>query len=59
MKHTGLELNLPRATFATSARCLPYGHGIPPDIEVTPTIHELIAGRDVVLEKAIELIESR
>jgi len=59
MKHTGLELNLPRRAFATSARCLPIGRGIPPDIEVKPTIHDLIAGRDVVLEKAIALIESR
>jgi len=59
LKHTGLELNLPRATFATSARCLPYGRGIPPDIEVKPTIDDIIAGRDVVLEKAIALIESQ
>jgi hypothetical protein len=59
MKQTGVRLNVPRRTFATSARCLPYGRGIPPDIEVQPTIHDLIAGRDVVLEKAISLIESR
>jgi hypothetical protein len=58
MKHTGLRLNLPRRAFATSASCLPYGQGIPPDIEVQPTIHDLIAGRDVVLEKAISLIET-
>jgi hypothetical protein len=57
LKHTGLRLNLPRRTFATSARCLPDGRGIPPDVEVRPTIHDLIAGRDVVLEKAISLIE--
>jgi C-terminal processing protease CtpA/Prc len=59
LKHTGLRLNLPRRTFATSARCLPKGRGIPPDIEVQPTIHDLIAGRDIVLETAISLIESR
>ncbi len=57
MKHTGLRLNLPRASFATSARCLPLGSGIPPDIELRPTIQDLIAGRDVVLDKAISLIE--
>jgi hypothetical protein len=59
MKHTGLRLNLPRRTFATSARCLPNGRGIPPDIDVQPTIHDLIAGRDIVLEMAISLIESQ
>jgi len=59
LKHTGLRLNLPQRTFATSARCLPNGQGIPPDIEVQPTIHDLIAGRDIVLEKAISLIESQ
>jgi hypothetical protein len=59
LKHTNLRLNLPRRTFATSARCLPYGCGIPPDIEILPTIHDLIAGRDIVLEQAISLVESR
>jgi C-terminal processing protease CtpA/Prc len=59
LKHTGLRLNLPRGTFATSAQCLPYGRGIPPDIEVQPTIHDLIAGRDAVMEKAISLIASQ
>ena len=38
---------------------LPDGRGIPPDIEVQPTIHDLIAGRDIVLNKAISLIESQ
>lgn len=59
LKHTGLYLNLPRRTFATSARCLPYGRGIPPDIEVQPTIRDLIAGRDVVMEKVISLFASQ
>jgi C-terminal processing protease CtpA/Prc len=59
MKHTGLRLNLPRRSFATTARCLPIGRGIPPDVEVRPTIHNLIAGRDVVLETAISLIGSQ
>jgi hypothetical protein len=59
LKHTRLRLNLPRATFATSARCLPPGRGIPPDIEVQPTIDDLIAGRDIVLETAISLLKTR
>jgi hypothetical protein len=58
MGHTRLRLNLPRRAFATSARCLPDGRGIPPDIEVQPTIQDLIADRDVVLEKAVSLIET-
>jgi C-terminal processing protease CtpA/Prc len=56
LQHTRVRLNLPRRTFATSARCLPYGQGISPDIEVQPTIQDLIAGRDVVLERAISLV---
>jgi C-terminal processing protease CtpA/Prc len=59
MKHTGLRLNLPRRKFATSASCLPHGRGISPDIEVKPSIDDLIAGRDVVLERAISLAGSR
>jgi len=56
LKHTGLRLNLPRRTFAVAATCLPLAGGIPPDHHVQPTIEDLIAGRDVVLEKAISLI---
>ncbi len=33
--------------------------GIVPDIEVKPTIEGLKAGRDEVLEKAIEIIEQQ
>ncbi|MFC1572628.1 S41 family peptidase [Candidatus Eisenbacteria bacterium] len=58
LKHTRLRLNLPRRTFATSAKCLPMGRGIPPDIAIQPTIGDLISGRDVVLEKAISLVAS-
>lgn len=56
MDHTGLRLNLPRRTFATSATCLPLGRGIPPDVEVRPTIDDLIVSRDAVLERAISLV---
>lgn len=35
------------------------GVGIQPDIEVHPTIADIKAGRDVVLEKALELAHSR
>ena len=59
LKYTGIRLNLPRATFATSARCLPLGRGIRPDIEVKPTIQDLVAGRDVVMEKVISLVRSQ
>jgi carboxyl-terminal processing protease len=33
------------------------GVGIKPDVEVHPTIESLKAGRDVILEKALELAE--
>jgi hypothetical protein len=32
---------------------------LPPDIEIRPKIHDLIAGRDVDLETAISLIGSQ
>ena len=58
LKHPQLRLNPPRATFATSALCLPLGRGVLPDIEVQPTIQDIIENRDVVLEKALSLLDS-
>ena len=34
-----------------------YGHGVKPDIAVSPSYEDFIAGRDTVLEKAIEAIK--
>jgi hypothetical protein len=59
LDHTGIRINLPRATFATSAKCLPWGRGIPPGVPVSPSIDDIVAGRDVVLEKAISLAGSQ
>lgn len=35
------------------------GSGIPPDIEIVPTIEDIINDRDVVLQKALEIIEMK
>ena len=35
------------------------GYGIPPDVEVSQTVEAYRAGRDVVLERAIETLEAR
>lgn len=35
------------------------GVGIIPDVEVNPTVDDIISGRDVVLEKGIEILKSK
>jgi hypothetical protein len=55
LKHTGLQLGLPRMTFQVAAAGLTKGRGILPDHEIEATIDDLLAGGDPVLEKAIEL----
>jgi C-terminal processing protease CtpA/Prc len=35
------------------------GYGIKPDVEVKRTIADLIAGKDAVLEKAIEILQKK
>lgn len=34
------------------------GKGIVPDIEVIPTLNDCLPGRDIVIQKAIDLIKS-
>lgn len=36
-----------------------YGVGIPPDVEVRPTITEILQGRDLVLERGLEYVVER
>lgn len=55
LPHTGIIINVPRATYATAVNGLEKGRGIRPDYPVMATIDDLIARRDVVLKKAIDI----
>lgn len=50
LPHGGFRLKVARTAFETSARDLPRGRGILPDVPIRPTVDHLIAGRDPVLE---------
>ena len=50
MPHSGFRLKLARTGFETSANTLPRGRGILPDVEIQPTIEDLLSGQDPVLD---------
>ena len=50
MPHSGFRLKLARTGFETSANSLPRGRGILPDVEIRPTIEDLLSKRDPILE---------
>jgi hypothetical protein len=50
MPHSGFRLKLARTGFETTASSLPRGRGISPDVEIRPSVEDLVSGRDPVLE---------
>lgn len=55
LNNTGIGMLIPRKNFATTARGLPFGEGIAPDIEIKRSVADFIAGRDVVRDSAMAL----
>lgn len=55
---TGMRLRSSTSAFRTAVSGFPLGQGIAPDEEVTPGIDDLIAGRDLVMERALGLAEA-
>jgi C-terminal processing protease CtpA/Prc len=56
---TGLRVRLPLFRLVQDSNRPKTGHGIFPDIEVRPTLEDIKKGRDVKLEKALELIRQK
>ncbi len=52
---TGLILRYSTQEFSTAVMEIARGHGIPADHEVVPTVQDIINGRDVVKDYAIDL----
>jgi hypothetical protein len=57
LSNTGIYVRYARTTFATDVDFDQPGRGIFPDYEVTPTLSDILTEKDVVMEKAIELIK--
>jgi hypothetical protein len=50
---TGLQVIVPLTLYTLAVDGYPKDRGIVPDYPVTPTIEDLLAGRDIVMEKAL------
>jgi hypothetical protein len=57
LNNTKLDLSVAQITNTVAVNSLPVNRGIIPDIEISPALEDLISGRDVVMEFALELIK--
>lgn len=55
LPNSGLRLFVPQMAYYMAAHALPLRRGIIPDVPVTPTIDDLLAGRDPAMARAVEL----
>ncbi len=58
LPHTTMRLRGSTQAFRTAVVGLPVGRGIMPDVEVSPDIGDLIAGRNPVYEAAVKAASS-
>lgn len=59
LPHSQLILQCSGAVFTVNVKGLERGHGVKPDYEVVPTINDIINGKDIVLEQAINMANSK
>lgn len=57
LPETKLRIELPTLRFAINEQDKNTGHGLIPDYIVHPEIEDLVEGRDVILEKALDVIQ--
>ncbi|MDF1567064.1 MAG: S41 family peptidase [Spirochaetaceae bacterium] len=55
LSNTGLRLNYATRIFSTPAPVDPKGKGLSPDIMISPTIEDILDGRDPVMTEAAEI----
>ncbi|MBN1939834.1 MAG: hypothetical protein JW843_09625 [Candidatus Aminicenantes bacterium] len=56
---TGLQLRVPLVLYTLAVDGYPKDRGIVPDIPVTPAIEDLLAGRDVAMERALAFLKGK
>ncbi len=54
LPNTGIKVRIPAIRSVTGIRSANPGGGLDPDVIVRPTLSDVLAGRDVVLERAID-----
>ena len=53
LPNTGIQIRIPLVLCTMAVDGYPKDRGIIPDFPVTPTIDDLVAGRDAVMERAL------
>jgi C-terminal processing protease CtpA/Prc len=59
LPHSRLQIRIPLVLYAMAVDGYPKDRGIVPEFPVTPAIEDLLAGRDVVMERALAYLEKR
>lgn len=60
LTHSGILIDVPLVKYELPfAAHAPLGRGVLPDVHVEPAIEDLLAGRDVVMDAALQLARSR
>jgi hypothetical protein len=54
-----LRVSVPLVLYTMAVDGYPKDRGIVPDFPVTPTVEDLLAGRDVVMERALAYLEKK
>jgi Peptidase family S41 len=56
---TGIRVRVPLVLYTMAVDGYPKDRGIVPDVSVTPTIEDLLAGRDPVMDRALAYLEKK
>ncbi len=59
LPRTRVQVRVPLVLYTMAVEGYPKDRGIVPDFPVTPTIEDVLAGRDVVMERALAWLEKR
>ncbi|MCJ7586724.1 MAG: S41 family peptidase [Candidatus Aminicenantes bacterium] len=57
LPNTKIQVRIPLILYTMAVDGYPKDRGIVPDVPVTPTIEDLLAGRDPVMDRALEFLE--
>jgi hypothetical protein len=59
LPNSRLQIRVPLVLYTMAVDGYPRDRGIVPDVPVTPTIEDLLAGRDIVMERALEALKRK
>lgn len=59
LPHSGIRVRVPLILYTMAVEGYPKDRGLVPDFPVTPTIDDLMAGRDTVLERALAYLDKK